>query len=113
MSFAELPIRARLYVGAITATGFVLLAASVLRGAWAAPGWLIVLVVLSAAVHTLKVDIALGASPLTLSIGYVVNFASMLAFGPAATAWVGAAGAWAQCTLWTKAPNPWYRTAFN
>src|SRR5258706_7202976 len=109
----DLPPGARLYVGVVIVAGLALLTASVPRGAWADPRWLIALIAVSIVAHTLKVDLAAGSSPSTLSIGYVVNFASMLAFGPAPSVCVAMAGGWAQCTLRAKSPNPWYRTGFS
>lgn len=113
MKFQELPVPARVYVVAVIAAGAVAATASMEEGAFARPLLLVSFVAASIAIHTVKVSLPAGTSYSTLSLGFAVSFASLIVLGPAATVWTMAAGGWAQCTLNTRMPNPWYRTAFS
>ena len=113
MTFRELPIGAQIHVGLVILAGAVAFAWSVSTGAAEHPWIVMTLVLVSIAAATLKTDLPQSSSISTLSIGYTVNFASLLQFGPAMSVWVAASGGWAQCTLNTKERNPWYRTAFS
>ena len=107
------PLAARAFVAAVIAAGGALLVASTWRGSLEHPVLLGSLLLLSIGVHSIKVKLPVGRSTSTLSLGYAVNFASLLVLGAGAAAWVTAAGGWAQCTLNVKVRNPWYRTLFS
>jgi diguanylate cyclase (GGDEF)-like protein len=113
MTFRELPIGAQIHVALVILAGTIAFAWSVGTGVAEHPWIVLSLVAVSIAAATLKTDLPLSSSYSTLSIGYTVNFASLLQFGPAMSVWVAASGGWAQCTLNTKERNPWYRTAFS
>jgi diguanylate cyclase (GGDEF)-like protein len=113
MTFRELPTGAKLHVALVIAAGSIAFGWSVATGAFEHPWIVIALVLVSVAAATLKTDLPLSSSYSTLSLGYTVNFASLLQFGPAMGVWVAASGGWAQCTLNTRQRNPWYRTAFS
>ena len=107
------PLAARAFVAAVIAAGGALLIASTWRGSLEHPVLLGSLLLLSIGVHTIKVKLPVGRSTSTLSLGYAVNFASLLVLGPGAAAWVTAAGGLSQCTLNVTVRNPWYRTLFS
>lgn len=113
MTFRELPIGAKVHVALVIVAGTIAFGWSVGTGAFEHPWIVVTLVLVSIAAATLKTDLPLRSSYSTLSIGYTVNFASLLQFGPAMGVWVAASGGWAQCTLNTRQRNPWYRTAFS
>jgi len=110
--FRELPVAAQVYIAVVTIGGAVLLCVSTPRGGVGRPLLLLSFIAASSAVHTIKMSLPVGPSS-SFSMGMAVSFASMLVLGPAATAWVTMAGAWAQCTFNVKVPIPWYRTAFT
>ncbi len=112
MTFRELPFGSQVHIALVIGAGAVTFAWSMTMGVFDHPWILVTLVLASVAAATLKTDLPLSSYS-TLSIGYTVNFASLLQFGPAMTIWVAASGGWAQCTLNTKQRNPWYRTAFS
>ncbi len=107
------PPAARGFVVAVIAAGAALLVASIWRGSLEQPLLLGSLLLLSIAANTLKITLPVGRSASTLSLGYAVNFATLLVLGPGAATWVTAAGGWAQCTLYVPTRNPWYRTLFS
>jgi diguanylate cyclase (GGDEF)-like protein len=111
--FRKQPLAARAFVAAVIAAGGALLVASTWRGSLERPLLLGALLLLSIGVHAIKVKLPVGRSTSTLSLGYAVNFASLLVLGPGAAAWVTAAGGLAQCTLNVAVRNPWYRTLFS
>ena len=111
--FRHLPVAARVFVAAVIAAGGLLLVASLWRGGLEQPVLLVSLLLLSIGVHTIKVELPVGLSSSTLSLGYAVNFAALLLLGAGAAAWITAAGGWAQCTFNVRVRNPWYRTFFS
>lgn len=111
--FRQLPLPARVFVAAVIAAGAALLAASLWRGVFDSPVLLGSLLLFSIGIHTIKIELPVGRSTSTLSAGYAVAFAALLLLGPGPTAWVVAAGAWAQCTFNVRERNPWYRTLFS
>jgi diguanylate cyclase (GGDEF)-like protein len=113
MTFRELPTGAQIHVGLVIAAGALVCAWAAAAGAFDHPLITLTLVLASIAAATLKTDLPLSSSYSTLSIGYTVNFASLLQFGPGMSVLAAASGGWAQCTLNTKQRNPWYRTAFS
>jgi diguanylate cyclase (GGDEF)-like protein len=113
MKFGELPVAARFYVLAIIAGGAVATVDAMSAGAFDRPLFLVTFVAASIVVHSMKVTVPVGGSNTTLSLGFAVTFASLLVLGERATVWTTLAGAWAQSTLNTKSPNPWYRVVFT
>jgi diguanylate cyclase (GGDEF)-like protein len=111
--FRDLSFSARVFIVGIMLAGGALAAASPSQGAFARPLLLLLLVAASIAAHTIKIALPAGSSYSTMSVGFAVTFAAMLVLGPAASVWAMLAAGWAQCTLNTKQPNPWYRTAFS
>jgi diguanylate cyclase (GGDEF)-like protein/putative nucleotidyltransferase with HDIG domain len=111
----ELPLNARVYIFLVAAAGAALLLASPQRGAFSHPALLIIFICASAAASAIKIDLPLGWSHSTLSIGYAVSYASLLLLGPGATSWVAMAGGLAQCRIVpkTKTPTEWFRTIFS
>lgn len=113
MKFGELPPAARVFVLAVIVAGFVAAATSMTGGAFARPLFLVAFVAASIAVHSMKLSLPVGGANTTISLGFAVTFTSLLVIGDAATVWTTLAGAWAQSTLNTKSPNPWYRVLFT
>src|SRR5262249_36221873 len=111
-TFRHLPMLARFVVAAVILGGGTLLLLSFARGAFLHPSLLCSLILLSIGVHTFKVEVPVGRSSHTLSVGYAVSFASLLMLGPGAATWVTMAGGWAECTFRMKSRGPWYQTAF-
>src|SRR5262252_7787046 len=105
----DLPVAARVFVAAVVAAGGAVMGAALWRGAYDRPALLSLLVLLSVAVHTMKVELPLGRSSSTLSLGYAVNFVSLLLLGSGAAVVVTVLGGWAQCSFNVKTRNPWYR----
>lgn len=114
MKFGELPLAGRVYVLAVIVAGAVAAATSMTAGAFERPLLLITFVAASIAVASMKLSVPVGGSnPTTISLGFAIIFTSLLVLGEAGTVWTTLAGAWAQSTLNTKSPNPWYRVLFT
>ncbi len=107
------PAAARAFVAAVIAAGAALLLASFWRGSLEQPLLLGSLLGLSIGANVIKFKLPVGRSVSTLSLGYAVNFGTLLVLGPGAATWVTAAGGWAQCTFKVTVRNPWYRTLFS
>ena len=108
----ELPLPARLYVGAVIAIGLTLLAVR-LPLTFEQPVLFVALLVLSSMTAALKVHLPLTTSGSTMSVSYAVDFASLLLLGPNQTMIVAAGSAFSQCHLNSKERNPIYRTLFS
>ncbi len=111
----DLPAAARVYVGAVLATGAVLLVLfgpSALLELRSFPLF-VVLLVLSSLASALKVNLPLTTSGSTMSVSYAVDFASLLLLGADATMLVAAVSAWSQCTFRTQTRSPAHRTLFS
>jgi diguanylate cyclase (GGDEF)-like protein/putative nucleotidyltransferase with HDIG domain len=108
----ELPLAARLFVGAV-------LAAGALVFAFFAPHSItnlvlfLVLLGCSSLASALKVSLPLASSGSTMSVSYAVDFAALLLLGANETMIVAAASAWAQCTFRTQARSALHRTLFS
>jgi diguanylate cyclase (GGDEF)-like protein len=113
MKFGQLPLVARIYILTVMLAGGLLAASSLTHGAFDHPLLLLSFVAASVVVPTFKVDIAGAGSISTISLGFAVTFSSLLVLGGPPSLWTIVAGGWAQNTLNTKAPNPWYRTVFT
>jgi diguanylate cyclase (GGDEF)-like protein len=107
------PPAARAFIAAVIAAGGALVVASIWRGPLGQPLVLGALILLSIGANAIKIKLPVGRSTSTLSLGYAVNFATLLALGPGAAIWVTTAGGWAQCTFNITVRNPWYRTLFS
>jgi len=108
----ELPLAARLYVGAVLAGGVVVLAVFAPHS-FANPLLFAILLVCSSVASALKVNLPLAGAGSTMSVSYAVDFASLLLLGADPTLFVAALSAWSQCTFRTKARAEVYRTLFS
>src|SRR6266481_3187994 len=108
----ELPIAARVYVGAVMAAGVLVLVLFAPRSI-GKPGLFIVLLLFSSIASALKVNLPLVTSGSTMSVSYAVDFAALLLLGADETMLVAAASAWSQCTFRMKTRNPPYRTMYS
>jgi diguanylate cyclase (GGDEF)-like protein/putative nucleotidyltransferase with HDIG domain len=108
----DLPIAARLYVGAVIITG-----ATVLftygPPSISSAGLFFALLVFSSVASAFKVSLPLATAGSTMSVSYAVDFASLLLLGADATMFVAAASAWSQCTFRVEKRAPAYRTIFS
>jgi diguanylate cyclase (GGDEF)-like protein len=68
---------------------------------------------LSVVTSVVKLNLPLPGGGSTLSISYIVTTAAMLVLGQWVATPIAAAGAWAQCSIRVKRPNPWYQTLFS
>src|SRR6266487_445746 len=108
----DLPIAARLYVGAVLVAG-VLVLAFFAPHTIANPVVFATLLLCSSLASALKVNLPLATSGSTMSVSYAVDFASLLLLGADATMLVAAASAWSQCTFRTQSRAAPYRTLFS
>jgi len=109
----EMPRLARVYVGAVIATGIALMVWRLPDIRFAQPLLFIALLVLSSVSAALKVALPLTTSGSTMSVSYAVDFASLLLLGPHETMLVAAGSAFSQCHLNSKDRNPIHRTLFS
>src|SRR5882762_7831812 len=108
----DLPIAARVYVGAVFAAGvvtLVLFAPHSIDKPWL----FVALLLFSSIASALKVNLPLATSGSTMSVSYAVDFAALLLLGADQTMIVAAASAWSQCTFRTQARTATYRTLFS
>jgi diguanylate cyclase (GGDEF)-like protein/putative nucleotidyltransferase with HDIG domain len=110
---SSLPLKARIYVGAIVVTGALLVVTLGPRATFDHPFVFLTLLILSAVTSAFKVSLPLAKSGSTLSVSYAVDFAALIILGPNETMIVGVTSAWSQCTFKMKTPNPLYRTLFS
>jgi diguanylate cyclase (GGDEF)-like protein/putative nucleotidyltransferase with HDIG domain len=112
--FNQLPMAARLYVGAVIGLGLGLLL-KFFEEAFTIekPGTFLVLLALSSLTSVFKVNLPLARRASTMSVSYAVDFASLLLLGKDQTMVVAAASAWGQCTFRIKERNPLHRTLFS
>jgi len=108
----DLPIAARLYVGAVLAAGAVVLALFAPHTI-ANPVVFVTLLVCSSLASVLKVTLPLASSSSTMSVSYAVDFAALLLLGANETMLVAAVSTWAQCTFRTQVRSTPYRTLFS
>jgi len=108
----DLPIAARLFVGAVLAAGAVTLAVFLPRSL-ANPVLFAFLLTCSSLTSALKVSLPLASSGSTMSVSYAVDFAALLLLGADQTMIVAAASAWSQCTFRTQSRSAPYRTLFS
>src|SRR5437773_2998592 len=108
----DLPIPARLFVGAVLAAGaltFGLFAPHEIAN----PLLFAVLIGCSSLASALKVSLPLSTSGSTMSVSYAVDVAALLMLGPNETMIVAATSAWSQCTFRTKTRSAPHRTLFS
>ena len=86
----QLPLAARIYVGAVIAGGALLLAALFPPHDFPHPLWFVTLLLLSSVTSAFKVNLPLARSGSTMSVSYAVDFLSLILLGPAQTMIVGA-----------------------
>jgi hypothetical protein len=108
----DLPVAARLFVGAVLAAGAVTLALFLPHG-FENPVLFAFLLTCSSLTSALKVSLPLASSGSTMSVSYAVDFAALLLLGADQTMLVAAASAWSQCTFRTQSRSAPYRTLFS
>jgi diguanylate cyclase (GGDEF)-like protein/putative nucleotidyltransferase with HDIG domain len=112
-TFLGLPLAARAYVAAVIAAGAGCLIVAGLQPHLAQPGLFGILLGLGVVTAVAKIELPLGRSQSNLSLSHAVNFWALFALGPAPTALIAAASAWAQCTLHAGPRNPPHRVVFS
>src|SRR5215472_5117995 len=107
----DLPLGARLYVGAILTAGALVIVAFAPR----IDNYILfaLLLACSSFASALKVSLPLATSGSTMSVSYAVDFASLLLIGADQTMVVAAASAFSQCTFRTQSRSAPYRTLFS
>ncbi len=108
----QLPVAARIYVGAVVGSGALLLAVFAPRELQH-PFWFATLLFLSSVTSAFKVNLPLASSYSTMSVSYAIDFLSLLLLGPGPTMLVGSISAWSQCTFRMTSKNPLHRTLFS
>ena len=108
----DLPVPARLYVGAVLAAGATVLLTFGPRSIENL-GLFTALLVISSIASAFKVTLPLATAGSTMSVSYAVDFAALLLLGADSTMLVAAASAWSQCTFRVEKRAPLYRTLFS
>jgi putative nucleotidyltransferase with HDIG domain len=109
----QLPLAARVFVGAVIALGAALLVYFFPTRTIPHPAWFVALLVLSSVTSAFKVTLPLARSGSTMSVSYAVDFLSLIILGPSPTMIVASISAWSQCTFRMTTKNPLYRTLFS
>jgi diguanylate cyclase (GGDEF)-like protein len=110
-SWRELPIAARLFVGAVCAVGGGIIAACV--PAIRADGRILLAVFVALAVPASLIKVGFARSASTLTLCQVLEYVMLLLLGPRAAVLVAAVGAWTQCTFRSRHRNPVHQTLFS
>jgi diguanylate cyclase (GGDEF)-like protein/putative nucleotidyltransferase with HDIG domain len=108
----DLPVPARIYVGAVLLAGATVLVTFGPRSIDHF-GLFLALLVISSVASAFKVTLPLATAGSTMSVSYAVDFASLLLLGADATMLVAATSAWSQCTFKVDKRAPLYRTLFS
>src|SRR3954465_7759083 len=108
----DLPVAARLFVGAVLAAGAIVLAIFVPHTI-ANPLLFATLLACSSLASALKVRLPIASSGSTMSVSYAVDFAALLLLGANETMIVAAVSAWSQCTFRTETRTALFRTLFS
>jgi diguanylate cyclase (GGDEF)-like protein/putative nucleotidyltransferase with HDIG domain len=108
----DLPVAARLYVGAVLGAGALVLALF-FPHPLVNPVLFAILLGLSSFASALKVSLPLATSGVTMSVSYAVDFAALLLLGADETMLVAAASAFSQCTFRTETRSALHRTMFS
>src|SRR5262249_21674614 len=109
----RLPLAALAYVIAVIAAGAIVAVTCLPQAKFQEPWLFLALLLMSSATAALKVNLPLTTGGSTLSVGYAVDFASLLLLGPHETMLVAGGGAVSPCHINTKEENPAYRTLFS
>jgi diguanylate cyclase (GGDEF)-like protein len=114
----SLPLVARVYVLAVVAAGAWLTGSAMAVLRFPRPGTFAALLVIAILTSIFKVAVpmpaALAAQPLTMSLAFAANFATLLLLDGPSAMLVSVIAAWSQTTFNVlRARNPWHRTVFN
>ena len=109
----NLPLLARIYVGAVIALGAGLLVRFFPIEAFASPWLFLLLLAVASITSVFKVNLPIARSGSTMSVSYAIGFASLLLLGPNETMLVASASAFSQCTFRRQGPNPLHQTLFS
>src|SRR4029079_10388902 len=114
----SLPLVARIYVLAVTAMGAWLAASAVAGLHITHPAAFAALLVLACLSSVFKVTVPMpapvNAQPLTMSLAFAANFASLVILDGPSAILIAMVAAWSQTTFKTfRTRNPWHRTVFN
>ena len=110
-SWRGLPPKARLFVGAISAMGMLVIALALPVVTTTRPLLLAALLALALPASVVKVSFPRSVS--TLTVGHVLNYFTLLMLGPKAAVLVAATSAWSQCTFRSRYRNPTHQTLFS
>jgi hypothetical protein len=102
----------RLYVGAVTLAGALILTAFS-PGELPAPPLVLAFLAAMIVVSLFKLRLPLGHGQSTMSMAYVVDFAVIATSGVDLAMAIAALGVLVQCTINVRRRQPWYRTAFS
>jgi len=112
-SWRSLRLSARFYVAGVVVLGGLAIVRSVPEISGRDAPFVAALTILSLITSGAKVRLPLARSTSTMTICYVIDFATLLLFGPAAATLTAAAGAWSQCVLRRQYRTPAYQTWFS
>ena len=113
-SLSSLPLRARIYVVLVIATGAACLVGAALSIRIEQPWLSAILAVLAVTTSAAKIELPLGRlSQSNLSLSHAINFWALFAIGTPEATCIAALSAWAQCTLRVSVRNPPHRTVFS
>lgn len=108
-----LPLRARLYVTAVVATGLMLLVQFTPREFPERPVLVFSLLAGAMLLSAFKLRLPLGKGSSTMSMAHAVDFAALVTVGSNAAMIISAAGVLVQCTVRVHKKQPVYRAAFS
>src|SRR5262245_684196 len=109
----QLPLPAQRFVKAVVATGAALLFLHLLNVSFSEPLLFLSLMGLSLTAGRMTIAFPFTVGVSTLSVGYAIDFASLILIGPNATFYIAAAGAYSQCQWNTRSRKPLYETLFT
>src|SRR5690349_708936 len=114
----SLPLVARIYVLAVVAVGTGLAAAAVAGLRFTQPATFAAMLALAVITSIFKISVPMPAplnrQPLTMSLAFAANFASLVILDGGSATLIAVVAAWSQTTFNTfRARNPWHRTVFN
>jgi len=109
----SLPLSARLYVAAVVSAAAVLLATAATLPRLENLHLFVGLTAATIVASTFKLHLPTVRSRATLSVAFIVDFASLLLLGAQTAVFVSAIGAFTQCTLRAKPRNPPHKILMN
>ena len=114
----SLPLVARIYVLAVVAAGAWLAASALAALHLTHPATFAAMLVLAVLTSVFKVSVPMPAplntQPLTMSLAFAANFASLMILDDPSATLIAMIAAWSQTTFNTfRTRNPWHRTVFN